>query len=194
MTMIALALLAAASFDLAPSRVTAEQLKRCRVDETLPLGRGTAQKLSCGPSLDAEAARKRCADAGKHHSLPQGVTEDNCLDEYLKGHFHFRGEMKEVVVARRADGRAVAVFRVPEGENLAAFQHFADAVVVGIGGGRSFHYAVVTTRGILKAPDLGDPEEIRDVSVIGGRIRVTGKARAMYIDLVPGTHQLLIRR
>ena len=30
--------------------------------------------------------------------------------------------------------------------------------------------------------------------VIGGRIRVTGRARAMYIDLVPGTDQLLIRK
>jgi len=32
------------------------------------------------------------------------------------------------------------------------------------------------------------------VSVIGGRIRVTGRARAMYIDLVPGTDRLLIRK
>jgi hypothetical protein len=102
--------------------------------------------------------------------------------------------MKEVVVARRPDGRGVAAFKVPEGESLAAFQHFADAVLIGIGSGRSYHYAVVTTRGLLQAPDLGDPDEIRDVSVIGGRIRVTGRARAMYIDLVPGTHRLLIRR
>ncbi len=192
--MIVAALLAAAAFDLAPARVSAEELKRCRVDETLPLGRGTAQKLSCGPSLDAEAAARRCKEAARHHSLPQAVTEEDCASEYAKGHFHFRGETKELIVARRPDGRVVAVFRVPEGENLAAFQHFADAVLVGLGGGKSFHYAVVTTRGILKAPDLGDPEEIRDVSVIGGRIRVTGRARAMYIDLVPGTYRLLIRR
>lgn len=192
--MILLPLLAAAAFDLAPSRVTADQLKRCRVDETLPLGRGTAQKLSCGPSLDLEAARKRCKDAARHRSLPQGVTEENCAAEYAKGHFLFHGEVKELIVARRKDGKAVAVFKVPEGDNLTAFQHFADAVLIGVGGGRSFHYAVVSTRGVLKAPDLGDPEEIRDVSVIGGRIRVTGRARAMYIDLVPGTYQLLIRR
>jgi hypothetical protein len=192
--MILLALLAAAAFDLAPSRVTADQLKRCRVDETLPLGRGTAQKLSCGPSLDAEAARKRCKDAARHRSLPQGVTEENCPDEYARGHFLFRGELKELIIARRKDGKPVTVFKVPEGENLTAFQHFADAVLIGIGGGRSFHYAVISTRGVLKAPDLGDPEEIRDVSVIGGRIRVTGRARAMFIDLVPGTYRLLVRR
>jgi hypothetical protein len=192
--MILLALLAAAAFDLAPSRVTADQLKRCRVDETLPLGRGTAQKLSCGPSLDAEAARKRCKDAARHRSLPQGVTEENCPDEYARGHFLFRGELKELIIARRKDGKPVTVFKVPEGENLTAFQHFADAVLIGIGGGRSFHYAVISTRGVLKAPDLGEPEEIRDVSVIGGRIRVTGRARAMFIDLVPGTYRLLVRR
>jgi hypothetical protein len=192
--MILLALLAAAAFDLAPSRVTADQLKRCRVDETLPLGRGTAEKLSCGPSLDAEAARKRCKDAARHRSLPQGVTEENCPDEYARGHFLFRGELKELIIARRKDGKPVTVFKVPEGENLTAFQHFADAVLIGVGGGRSFHYAVISTRGVLKAPDLGDPEEIRDVSVIGGRIRVTGRARAMFIDLVPGTYRLLVRR
>ncbi|MGZ6124026.1 MAG: hypothetical protein ACXWLR_03645 [Myxococcales bacterium] len=192
--MILPVLLAAAAFDLAPSRVTADQLKRCRVDETLPLGHGIAQKLSCGPSLDAEAARKRCKEAARHHSLPQGVTEENCLDEYARGHFLFRGELKELIVARRKDGRPVAVFKVPEGENLAAFQHFADAVLIGVGGGRSFHYAVVSSRGVLEAPDLGDPDEIREVNVIGGRIRVTGRARAMYIDLVPGTYRLLIRR
>lgn len=192
--MILLPLLAAAAFDLAASRVTADQLKRCRVDETLPLGGGTAQKLSCGPSLDPETARKRCKDAARHRSLPQGVTEENCTAEYAKGHFLFRGEIKELIIARRKDGKPVAVFKVPEGENLTAFQHFADAVLIGVGGGRSFHYAVVSTRGVLKAPDLGDPEEIRDVSVIGGRIRVTGRARAMYIDLVPGTYRLLVRR
>jgi hypothetical protein len=192
--MILPVLLAAASFDLAPTRATADQIARCRVDETLPLGSGTAQKLSCGPSLDPESAARRCKESARRHSLPQGVTEENCPAEYARGHFLFRGEVRELIVARRKDGKPVAIFKVPEGESLAAFQHFADAVLIGVGGGRSFHYAVVTTRGVLKAPDLGDPDEIRDVSVIGGRIRVTGKARAMYIDLVPGTHQLLIRR
>ena len=43
--MILLPLLAAAAFDLAPSRVTADQVRKCRVDETLPLGRGTVEKL-----------------------------------------------------------------------------------------------------------------------------------------------------
>ena len=88
----------------------------------------------------------------------------------------------------------MVVFKVPEGDQLIAFQHFADAVLIGVGRGKSFHYAVATTRGVLKAPPLGDPEDIRDVSVIGGRIRVTGRARAMHIDLVPGTYRLLIRK
>jgi hypothetical protein len=192
--MILLPLLAAAAFDLAPSRVTGDQVSRCRVDETLPLGRGTVEKRSCGPSLDAESARKRCKEAARHNSLPSGVTEETCLDEYTRGHFLFRGELKELIVGRRKDGRPVVVFKVPEGDQLVTFQHFADAVLIGVGGGRSFHYAVATTRGVLKAPPLGDPEEIRDVTVIGGRIRVTGRARAMYIDLVPGTYQLLIRK
>ncbi|HTO99126.1 MAG TPA: hypothetical protein VMK66_18875 [Myxococcales bacterium] len=192
--MILLPLLAAAAFDLAPSKVTADEIKRCRVDETLPLGSGTAQKLSCGPSLDPETAARRCQESARRHSLPQDITEENCAREYAAGHFLFRGELRELIVARRKDGRTVAAFKVPEGEGLAAFQHFADAVLIGVGGERHFHYAVVTTRGVLKAPELGDPEEIRDVSVVGGRIRVIGKARAMYIDLVPGTHRLLIRR
>jgi hypothetical protein len=192
--MILLALLAAAAFDLAPSRISGDQLDRCRVDETLPLGRGTVEKRSCAPSLDAETARKRCKDAARHNSLPAGVNEDNCLDEYTRGHFLFRGELKEVIVGRRRDGRPVVVFKVPEGDHLITFQHFADAVLIGVGGAKSVHYAVATTRGVLKAPPLGDPEEIRDVRVVGGRVRVTGRARAMYIDLVPGTDQLLIRR
>jgi hypothetical protein len=144
--------------------------------------------------MNAEAAQKKCKEAARHDGLPEGITADNCVAEYARGHFLFRGELKELIVARRRDGSAVAVFKVPEGEELAAFQHFADAVLVGIGGGRRFHYAVVSTRGILKAPNLGDPEEIRDVSVVGGRIRVTGRARAMFIDLVPGQHELRITR
>jgi len=192
--MILLALLAAAAFDLAPTRVTSDQVNRCRVDETLPLGRGRVEKRSCGPSLDWETARKRCKEAARHDSLPAGVTGDNCMDEYTRGHFLFRGELKELIIGRRQDGTAVVVFKVPEGEQLVAFQHFADAVLIGVGGGKSLHYAVATTRGILKAPPLGNPEDIRDVTVVGGRIRVTGRARAMYIDLVPGTFELLIRK
>ena len=192
--MIILPLLAALAFDLAPVRVTGDQVRRCIVDETLPLGRGTVEKRSCGPSLDAETAAKRCKEGVRHNTLPPGIWEENCLDEYTRGHFLFRGEIKELIIARRKDGSAVLVFKVPEGDHLTTFQHFADAVLIGIGGGKSFHYAVATTRGVLKAPYLGDPEEIRDVSVIGGRIRVTGRARAMYIDLVPGTNQLLIRK
>ena len=192
--MILLALLAAAAFDLAPTRVTSDQVNRCRVDETLPLGRGRVEKRSCGPSFDWETARKRCKEAARHDSLPAGVTGDNCMDEYTRGHFLFRGELKELIIGRRQDGTAVVVFKIPEGEQLVAFQHFADAVLIGVGGGKSLHYAVATTRGILKAPPLGNPEDIRDVTVVGGRIRVTGRARAMYIDLVPGTNELLIRK
>ncbi len=192
--MILFALLAAASFDLAPSRVTADQIRNCRVDETIPLGSGTAEKRSCGPWLDAQTVLKKCKDAARHGSLPVDVTEEACPAEYARGHFLFRGELKELVVARRKDGRAVATFKVPEGEQLAAFQHFGSAVLVGIGAARRYHYAVVSTTGVLKAPDLGDPEEIRDVSVVGGRIRVRGKARAMFIDLVPGQHELRIVR
>ena len=70
--------------------------KQTMASPTTP-ARGTAQKLSCGAWLDAEAARRRCKDAASHNSLPQGVTEDNCADEYLKGHFHFRGEVKELI-------------------------------------------------------------------------------------------------
>lgn len=192
--MIAFLLLAAAAFDLAPSRVTADQIRNCRVDETIPLGNGTAEKRTCGPSLDAQTALKKCKDAARHNSLPVDVTEETCPTEYAKGHFLFHGEMKELVIARRKDGHVVATFRVPEGEQLAAFQHFGSAVLVGIGAARRYHYAVVATSGVLRAPDLGDPEEIRDVSVVGGRIRVRGKARAMYIDLVPGQHELRVVR
>jgi hypothetical protein len=157
--MILLPLLAAAAFDLAPSRVTADQVKKCRVDETLPLGRGTLEKLSCGPSLDPEAARKRCKEG-----------------------------------SRRKDGKPVAVFKILEGDSLSVLQHFGSAALIGVGGGKRLHYAVVTTGGALKAPDLGDPEEIRDVSIIGGRIRIRGRARAMYTDLVPGPNGQLIRK
>jgi hypothetical protein len=192
--MILLPLLAAAAFDLAPVRVTAEQVKRCFVDETLPLGKGTVQKLSCPPSLDPDAAKKRCREAARRNTLPAGVNEDNCLDEYARGHFLFRGETKELVIARRKDGQAVVVFRVPEGEQLTMLQHFGSSALVGVGGGKRIHYAVVNTSGVLKAPDLGDPEEIRDVVVVGGRIRVRGRARAMVVELVPGPNNQLVRR
>jgi hypothetical protein len=192
--MILLPLLAAAAFDLAPSRVTADQVKKCRVDETLPLGRGTLEKLSCGPSLDLEAARKRCKEGSRRNSLPAGVTADNCQDEYSRGHFLFRGETKELVIARRKDGKPVVVFKIMEGDQLSVLQHFGSAALIGVGGGKRLHYAVVTTAGALKAPDLGDPEEIRDVSIVGGRIRIRGRARAMYIDLVPGPNGQLIRK
>lgn len=192
--MILLPLLAAAAFDLAPSRVTADQLNRCLVDETLPLGRGTIEKRSCGPSLDPETARKRCKEGARRNSLPSGVTAENCPDEYARGHFLFRGETKELIVARRKDGMPVSVFRVPEGDHLSMFQHFGNAAIIGVGGGKRFHYAVVTTAGVLKAPDLGDAEDIRDVSIVGGRIRVRGRARAMFIDLVPGPNGQLIKK
>ena len=105
--MILFVLLAAASFDLAPSRVTAEQVKNCRVDETIPLGTGTAEKRTCGPSLDAQTALKKCKEAARHNALPVDVTEETCPAEYAKGHFLFRGETRELVIARRKDGHAV---------------------------------------------------------------------------------------
>jgi len=45
-------------FDLVPSQVRAD-LEKCRVEETLPMGRGTAEKRRCGGMLDAEAAIRR---------------------------------------------------------------------------------------------------------------------------------------
>jgi len=68
------------------------------------------------------------------------------------------------------------------------------SALVGVGGGKRIHYAVVNTSGVLKAPDLGDPEEIRDVVVIGGHLRVRGRARAMVVELVPGPNNQLVRR
>ena len=37
-------------------------MDKCRVDETLPLGRGTVEKRTCPPSLDADSLRKRCKE------------------------------------------------------------------------------------------------------------------------------------
>lgn len=192
--MMLLPLLAAVAFDLPPSRVTQAEVESCLVDETIPLGNGTAQKLSCRSRLDPAAVQAKCKEAARHDALPQDVTAGDCPAEHARGHFLFRGELKELILARRKDGSRVAAFKVLEGDQLAAFQHFGEAVLVGIGAGNSFHYAVISTRGVLKAPDLGDPEEIRDVSVVGGRLRVTGKARAMFIDLVPGKRELRITR
>ena len=189
--MMLLTLLAAVAFDLLPSRVTPAEIQGCRVDETIPLGGGTAQKLSCHLPLDAAAVEKKCKDAARHAALPEDVTPEDCPGEHARGHFLFRGELKELVLARRKDGSTVAAFKVLEGDQLAAFQHFGEAVLVGIGSGTSFHYAVVSTRGVLKAPDLG---EIRDVSVVGARLRVTGKARAMFLDVVPDQRALRIAR
>jgi len=192
--MILLALLAAVAFDLQPSRVSAKEIEGCLVDETIPLGNGTAQKLSCRSQLDDAAAQAKCKDAARHATLPDDLTVEDCPAEHARGHFLFRGELKELILARRKDGSAVAAFKVLEGEQIAAFQHFGAAVLVGIGAGKSYHYAVLSTRGVLKAPDLGDLDPIRDVSVVGGRLRVTGKARAVFLDVAPGERALRIVR
>lgn len=189
--MTLLPLLAAVAFDLLPSRVTAAEIQGCLVDETIPLGTGTAQKLSCHQPLDAAAVEKKCKDAVRHAALPEGVTPEDCPTEHARGHFRFRGELKELILARRKDGSSVAAFKVLEGDQLAAFQHFGEAVLVGIGAGSTYHYAVVSTRGVLKAPELG---EIRDVSVAGARLRVTGKGQPMFLDVVPDKRALRLAR
>jgi hypothetical protein len=190
--MILLALLAAAAFDLPPARVSARQVEHCRVDETLPLGTGTVEKLSCRGSLDYETLGKRCQEGARHDTLPPGVTAENCADEYARGHFLFRGEPKELVIARRRDGTPVVVFRILEGDTLTTLQHFANAALVGVRSGGNFHYAVITTRGILKAPYLGNAEDITEVTVVGGRVRVFRRGRTM--DLVPGSEGWLVRK
>src|SRR5438128_10379335 len=99
-----LALLLAVPFDLQPSAVPAELIKSCLVQETLPLGRGTAEKRACGgPRLDAESARKRCRQLARKRALPVGVNRDDCEEEYRRGKFLFPGEIKELVIARRKD-------------------------------------------------------------------------------------------
>ena len=180
-----------APFDLAPSPLTAD-LKKCRVEETLPMGQGTAEKRVCGGMLDAEAAEQRCKDAGKHDSLPQGVTKDSCLADYQRGKFLFPGEVREVIIARRRDGKTVATFQVLSTDLLATFQPVGDAVLVGVSVGERVAFAVVSSHGILKAPPLG--EEAVDVEVAHGRIRVTGKARAMHVDLVPQNGVLKVEK
>ncbi len=169
-------------FDLVPDDTRAEEIESCRVEETLPMGSGTAEKRSCPGRLDPDSVRRRCQDASRHNALPQGVTPESCAEEYRRGRFLFAGELKEVIVARRHDGGRVAAFEILEGDLLAAFQHVGDAVLIGIGGGDRVRYAVIGTRGLLRAPRLED--EPVDVEVAGGRIRVTRKGRAP-VDLVP---------
>ena len=178
-------------FDLVPSQVRAD-LEKCRVEETLPMGGGTAEKRRCGGMLDAEAAIRRCKDAARHDVLPQGVTKDSCLADYQRGKFLFPGELKEVIVARRRDGKTVASFQVLEGDLLDTFQPVGDAVLVGVAVGDRVAFAVVSSHGILKAPPFG--EEAVDVDVAHGRIRVTGKAHAMQVYLVPQNGQLRVEK
>jgi len=192
--MILLVLLAAVAFDLAPARVSARQVERCRVDETLPLGTGTVEKLTCRGALDYDTLGKRCRESARRDTLPAGITAENCMDEYTRGHFLFYGESKELVIARRRDGMPVVVFKIAEGDTLTALQHFGNAALVGVRTGGNFHFAVITTRGILKAPDLGNADNIQDVTVVGGRVRVWKRGRATYIDLVPGPEGRLVRK
>ena len=181
-----------APFDLVPNEMRGAEIDTCRVEETLPMGGGTAEKRSCPPRLDADTARRRCKDSARHNSLPQGVTPQSCLSDYQSGKFLFSGELKEVIVARRRDGARVAAFEILEGDVLATFQPVGDAVLVGVGGGDRVHYAVISARGVLRAPPLGD--EAVEVEVAHGRIRVTGKARAMQVDLIPKNGQLRVER
>src|SRR5947207_2182842 len=111
-----------APFDLAPNELRGSEISSCRVEETIPMGGGIAEKRTCPGRLDADTARRRCKDAARHNSLPQGVTSDSCLTDYQRGRFLFPGELREVVVARRRDGTRVAAFEVLEGDVLANFQ------------------------------------------------------------------------
>jgi len=176
-------------FDLVPNQLSNEEVAACRVEETIGMGSGVAEKRSCPPRLDVETARRRC----KSSALPRGVTAQSCLDDYQHGKFFFPGEIKEVIVARRRDGTRVAAFEILEGDLLATFQPVGDAVLVGVGGGGDrVRYAVISGRGLLKAPPLGD--EAVDVEVAHGRIRVTGKARAMQVDLIPQNGELRVEK
>jgi len=190
--MTLIALLAAAAFDLAPARVSARQVERCRVDETLPLGTGTLEKLTCRGALEYEVLAKRCQESTRRDTLPAGVTAENCMDEYTRGHFLFHGETKELVIARRRDGTPVVVFRVLDGDTLTTLQHFGNAALVGVRSGGNFHFAVITTHGILKAPYLGNADDIEDIAVVGGRVRVFRRGRTT--DLVPGPEGWLVRK
>jgi len=181
-----------APFDLAPNDLRGAEIKGCLVEETIPMGGGIAEKRRCPGRLDAENARRRCKDAARHNSLPSGVTAESCLAEYQRGRFLFAGELREVIVARRRDGTRVATFEILEGDVLANFQPVGDAILVGVGGGDRVHYAVVSWRGVLRAPPLGD--EAVEVEVARGRIRVIGKARAMQVDLIPQNGQLRVEK
>jgi len=84
-------------------------------------------------------------------------------------------------------------YEILEGDILANFQPVGDAILVGVGGGGDrVHYAVVSSRGVLRAPPLGD--EAVEVEVARGRIRVIGKARAMQVDLIPQNGQLRVEK
>jgi hypothetical protein len=86
----------------------------------------------------------------------------------------------------------VVAFRVLDGDTLTALQHFGHAALIGVRSGGNFHYAVITTQGVLKAPYLGNAEDIHDVGVVGGRVRVWRRGR--YTDLVPGPEGWLVRK
>ncbi len=179
-------------FDLVPNQLPESEIAACRVEETIPMGAGVAEKRTCPGKLDAESLRRRCKDAASHDALPQGITGESCAGDYQRGRFLFAGELKEVVVARRRNGTRVAAFEILEGDVLTTFSPAGDAVLVGVGGGERVHYAVVSTRGLLRAPPLGD--EAVEVEVAHGRIRVTGKARAMQVDLVPQNGELRVEK
>lgn len=179
-------------FDLLPNDTSDEEIAACRVEETLPMGSGTAEKRSCHGRLDPDSARRRCQDATRHNALPQGVTAESCVEDYQRGRFLFPGELKEVIVTRRRDGTRVAAFEILEGDLVTAFQHVGDAVLIGIGGGDRVHYAVVGTKGILPAPRLGD--DALDVDVAGGRIRVTGRRGVVRAYLVPRDGRLHLEK
>jgi hypothetical protein len=168
-------------FDLVPNDTPADEIAACSVEETILMGAGVAEKRNCPPRLDAETVRRRCDEMTAHNALPQGVTEKSCASDHQKGRFRFPGELKEVIVARRRDGTQVAAFKVLEGDVLATFSPVGEAVLVGVGGGDRVHYAVVSARGLLRAPPLG--EEAVEAEAVNGRIRVYGKARAMQVDL-----------
>jgi hypothetical protein len=179
-------------FDLAPDELREAEIADCRVEETLPMGAGVAEKRRCQGRLDAETAQKRCKQAARHNALPPDVTPESCLTDYQRGAFLFRGELKEVIIARRRDRSPILAFDIREGDVLSTFSAVGDAVLVGVGGGSRVRYAVISTRGLLRAPPLGD--EAVDVEVSRGRIRVTGKARAMQVDLVPENGRLRVEK
>jgi hypothetical protein len=181
-----------APFDLAPVALHTALVRACRLEETLPMGRGTAVKFRCAGMLDPETARKRCREAAKNDALPEGVTEESCLSEYARGRFLFPGEVRELVIARNRRSKPVAAFEVLEGDSLVAFAPVGDAVLVGIGDSQRVRFAVVSVTGILRAPRLG--KDAVDVQASGGRIRITGRASAMQVYLAPQNGRLRVVR